>query len=137
MRTKKSKASKRVNLQSLPILHPDAAGIDVGANGWRNGSSSIASDSAKSSSSASASEASPSSGGSSSADKLVISSSVSDFHSAASISSISFQPIALAIKRSRSGESLYFSINSPNFIARRSEARRKSSHSNSSLGAPW
>ena len=31
MRTKKSKASKRVNLQSLPILHPDAAGIDVGA----------------------------------------------------------------------------------------------------------
>ena len=37
MRTKKSKASKRVNRQSLPILHPDAAGIDVGPNNtwWR------------------------------------------------------------------------------------------------------
>ena len=31
MRRKKIKASKRVNLQSLPILNPDAAGIDVGA----------------------------------------------------------------------------------------------------------
>src|SRR5258707_2695668 len=31
MRRKKSKASKRVNLQSLPVIHPDAAGIDVGA----------------------------------------------------------------------------------------------------------
>ena len=31
MRRKKTKASKRVNLQSLPILNPDAAGIDVGA----------------------------------------------------------------------------------------------------------
>jgi transposase len=30
MRRKKIKASKRVNLQSLPILNPDAAGIDVG-----------------------------------------------------------------------------------------------------------
>ena len=31
MRRKKSKASKRVTLQSLPVIHPDAAGIDVGA----------------------------------------------------------------------------------------------------------
>jgi hypothetical protein len=31
MRRKKTKASKRVNLQSLPILNVDAAGIDVGA----------------------------------------------------------------------------------------------------------
>src|SRR5215468_10240849 len=31
MRRKKIKTSKRVNLQSLPILNPDAAGIDVGA----------------------------------------------------------------------------------------------------------
>jgi transposase len=31
MRRKKTKASKRVNLQNLPILNPDAAGIDVGA----------------------------------------------------------------------------------------------------------
>src|SRR5260370_17087815 len=31
MRRKKSKASKRVNLQSLQGIHPDAAGIDVGA----------------------------------------------------------------------------------------------------------
>jgi hypothetical protein len=31
MRRKKTKASKSVNLQTLPILHPDAAGIDVGA----------------------------------------------------------------------------------------------------------
>lgn len=31
MRGKKTKASKRVNLQNLPILNPDAAGIDVGA----------------------------------------------------------------------------------------------------------
>src|SRR6267142_3712774 len=31
MRRKKSKASKRVNLQSVPVIHPDAAGIDVGA----------------------------------------------------------------------------------------------------------
>ena len=31
MRRKKTKASKRVNLQNLPMLNPDAAGIDVGA----------------------------------------------------------------------------------------------------------
>jgi transposase len=32
MRRKKSKASsKKVNLQSLPVIQPDAAGIDVGA----------------------------------------------------------------------------------------------------------
>ena len=31
MRKKKSKASKSVSLQSLPVINPDAAGIDVGA----------------------------------------------------------------------------------------------------------
>jgi hypothetical protein len=31
MRRKKIKTSKRVNLQSLAVVHPDAAGIDVGA----------------------------------------------------------------------------------------------------------
>src|SRR6516164_2665125 len=31
MRRKKTKASERVNLQNLPMLNPDAAGIDVGA----------------------------------------------------------------------------------------------------------
>src|SRR6201982_3671318 len=31
MRKKKSKASKRVQLQGLPLIHPHAAGIDVGA----------------------------------------------------------------------------------------------------------
>jgi len=31
MRSKKSKANKRVNLQVLPVIHPNAAGIDVGA----------------------------------------------------------------------------------------------------------
>jgi hypothetical protein len=31
MRRKKSKASKSVSLQSLPMINPDAAGIDVGA----------------------------------------------------------------------------------------------------------
>jgi transposase len=31
MRGKKSKASKKVNLGSLPVIYPDAAGIDVGA----------------------------------------------------------------------------------------------------------
>ena len=31
MRKKKSKASKSVPLQSLPLIHPNAAGIDVGA----------------------------------------------------------------------------------------------------------
>jgi transposase len=31
MRRKKSKANKRVNLQVLPVIHPHAAGIDVGS----------------------------------------------------------------------------------------------------------
>ena len=31
MRRKKNKASKSVNLQVLPLIHPNAAGIDVGA----------------------------------------------------------------------------------------------------------
>ena len=31
MRRKKTKASKSVNLQVLPLVHPNAAGIDVGA----------------------------------------------------------------------------------------------------------
>jgi hypothetical protein len=31
MRKKKNNASKRVLLQSLPLIHPNAAGIDVGA----------------------------------------------------------------------------------------------------------
>jgi transposase len=31
MRRKKSKANKSVNLQPLPVIHPNAAGIDVGA----------------------------------------------------------------------------------------------------------
>ena len=31
MRRKKNKANKSVNLQVLPVVHPNAAGIDVGA----------------------------------------------------------------------------------------------------------
>jgi transposase len=31
MRRKKSKANKSVNLQGLPVIHPNAAGIDIGA----------------------------------------------------------------------------------------------------------
>ena len=31
MRRKKNKANKSVNLQILPVVHPHAAGIDVGA----------------------------------------------------------------------------------------------------------
>ena len=31
MRKKKNKASKRAHFQSLPLIHPNAAGIDVGA----------------------------------------------------------------------------------------------------------
>ena len=31
MRRKKNKANKSVNLQVLPVVNPDAAGIDVGA----------------------------------------------------------------------------------------------------------
>jgi hypothetical protein len=31
MRKKKNKASKRVHFQSLPLIHPNAAGIDVGS----------------------------------------------------------------------------------------------------------
>jgi len=31
MRKKKKKASKRVHFQSLPLINPNAAGIDVGA----------------------------------------------------------------------------------------------------------
>jgi len=30
MRKKKNKASKRAHFQSLPLIHPNAAGIDVG-----------------------------------------------------------------------------------------------------------
>ena len=31
MRKKKNNASKRVHFQSLPLIHPNAAGIDVGS----------------------------------------------------------------------------------------------------------
>src|SRR6266446_6852230 len=31
MRKKKNKANKRIHLQSLPLINPNAAGIDVGA----------------------------------------------------------------------------------------------------------